>query len=97
MACNSKPEQPKIVIEDKRAFSKKLADFYFMESWISRTRVAEKDSVRTMLKRDFELLHKTTIDEFHSELSQLKSDPIIFAEIMDSVGVILKNKGEIKN
>jgi len=82
-------------IEDKQAYARKLADLYFIESWITRAAKADKDSVKTMLSIDFEKLHKVSVEDFHDQLEELRTDPLVFAEIMDSVGVILKNKGKV--
>lgn len=85
-----------VQIDDKSDFSRKLADLYFMDSWVSRTTKDEKDSIKNMLYTNFEDLHGISVVEFHKKLEELKTDPIMFAEIMDSVGFILKNKGKKK-
>ena len=97
VACSTKTTSSQIVIEDKQKFAMRLADMYFMDSWVSRATTSQKDSIKTKLSSEFEELHGISVKDFHEELAQLKEDPLIFAEIMDSVGVILNNKGKVKN
>jgi len=96
LSCKQGKEEIHIQIEDKKSYARKLADLYFIEAWITRAKKQDKDSIRNMLSNDFEKLHKISLDDFYSQLDELKTDPIVFSEIMDSVGVILKNKGEVK-
>jgi len=96
LACQTGKKPIQVQIDNKQQFAYRLADLYFMDSWVNRSKKDDKDSIKMMLYSDFEKLHGISVDDFHSELAVLKTDPIIFAEIMDSVGVILKNKGELK-
>jgi len=96
ISCKPETTDGQVIIEDKQDYARKLADLYFIEAWVSRATKKDKDSIKTMLADDFEKLHKISVENFHTQLDELKTDPIVFAEIMDSVGVILKNKGEVK-
>lgn len=86
-----------MIIEDKQEFAKKLADLYFIDSWVSRAVSSNKDSIKTKLSKDFKELYGLSVEEFHLKLAELKNDPTTYGEIMDSVNVILNNKGKIKN
>lgn len=97
MACTDSSKQEPLVIKDKEAFVLKLADVYFIDSWVTRAKSTDRDSLKKMLSIDFKDLHGVSLEDFHTELMDLKKDPIIFAEIMDSVHVVLNKKGKGKN
>lgn len=97
MACSSDDSKSvDVVIQNKQEFAKRLADLYFMDSWVSRAGSSTKDSIKTMLTANFEDLHGISVEDFHAKLAVLKTDPLLYAEIMDSVGVFINKKGKVK-
>lgn len=81
-----------IEIKDKSELIIKIADMYFMEVYISRTKSEERDSVRSKMGDEFLTLHGMTVAELDEFLDGLKNDKKVFSEIMDSVSNLLNIK-----
>ncbi len=96
-SCKNEAPPDTFEIEDKDELIKRLADMYYMESFIGRTHKSEKDSVREKLSDEFYQLYKITPKELDEYLSNLKNDKVLFGSIMDSVSNLLNQKNAKKN
>lgn len=94
-SCKSDDGTKTIVLDDKEAFIIKLADLYFIDSWVARATKSERDSLRSKLTVEFEDKHQISVEDFHAKLNELQNDPKLYGEVLDSVGVLLNRKGKM--
>lgn len=72
------------------------SDMYFIDTWIARTTLSQKDSLRIKLKKEFSQIHNQSTEEVKEKLLNIQADPKLYAKVMDSIVVRLKNTQSLK-
>jgi len=91
-ACQDKKSEIVFPSQDDGELVEQMSDLYFIDSWIARSKLADRDSLKQMLVADFEIAHGIKVEDVRAKFSDLEKDPKRYGIVMDSIILILNKK-----